>query len=137
MDTDRELLTMPGPAARDVGVPPVPLGTLDGDLDRQFARACALVAQAAPYGARADLVTTAGRHPVPQFWAACDARAAQLCNRYGVEILLVEEAGEVRIRIEHHTAPGQDATPGTPAPVRPRRPWPGRWWAARIARQRE
>lgn len=89
---------------------PVPLRLLDRALDREFTRACALVGAAAEAGTQVILTANAGAHPVALFWAACDARAAQLCDRYGVELLLIEEHGQVQIRIDRYQPPGPVAT---------------------------
>ncbi len=99
--------------AREGGVAPVPtpLRLLDRALNRELARACALVGAASGTAAQVILEADVGAHPVPLFWAACDVRAAQLCDRYGVELLLVEENGRVRIRIDRHQANRSDAAP--------------------------
>jgi hypothetical protein len=108
------------PAHEDRVAPvPPPLRLLDRALDRELARACALVGGASGAGAQVILEAAVGAHPVAVFWAACDVRAAELCDTYGVELLLVEEDGRVRIRIDQYHA--TDPSP---------RPWWGRrtWW---------
>jgi hypothetical protein len=101
---ERGLLDRPAPRRDTPVTSPVPLRLLDHALDRDLAHACALVGAATGAGTQVILETTAGAHPVDLFWAACDARAAQLCDRYGVELWLVEEQGQIRIRIERYQA---------------------------------
>lgn len=98
--------------------PPPPLRLLDRALDRQLTEACALVGRAVGTGTRVILEADVGAHPVPLFWAACDVRAAELCNKYEVELLLVEEDGRVRIRIDRY-----HATELGPPSRRGRRAW--------------
>lgn len=116
--------------AREVGVAavPTPLRLLDRALDRDLARACALVGGAAGAQARAILEADVGAHPVPVFWAACDVRAAELCDTYGVELLLVEEDGQVRIRIDRYH-------PADPGPAHPGWHARWRWWQGRSGRR--
>lgn len=102
------------------GAPPTPLHLLDRALDRELTRACALVGEAA--GAQVILAAPVGPHPIPLFWEACNARAAQLCDQYGVELLLVEEGGQLRIRIDKDHATAHRAA----SPSR----WFG-WWHGR------
>jgi hypothetical protein len=83
----------------------VPLRLLDRALERELTRACALVGRASGARAQVILATEAGPYPVDLLWAACDVRAAELCDEYGVEMLLVEEDGQVRIRIDRYLAP--------------------------------
>ena len=131
---DPELLDRTEPRVATPLAPPVPLRLLDPALDRDLTLACALVGQASSADAEVILVGDAGTHPVPLYWAACNALAARLCARYGVEILLAEEHGRVRMRIERYRAPGSSVGPEMAAP-RPRRPWLRRWWAGIGAEQ--
>ena len=100
-------------------VSPPPLRLLDRALDRELTRACVLVGRASGTLTQVILSTEVGQHPVDLLWAACDVRAAELCDEYGVEMLLVEEDGRVRIRIDRYLA-------SAPCPV-PRSRW-RRWW---------
>lgn len=108
--------------AEGIAAAPPPLRLLDRALDRDLAAACALVGRAVGPGTQVVLEAAVGAHPVALFWAACDVRAAELCDRYGVELLLVEEGGRVRIRIDQYHA----ADPGPPA-RHGRRAWWRRW----------
>jgi len=113
--------------ARADGIaPPPPLRLLDRALDRELAAACALVGRATGTGTQLILEATAGAHPIQLFWAVCDVRAAELCNKYGVELLLVEEDGRVRIRIDQYHA----VDPGPPPRSRWRAWWRWRWPSA-------
>src|SRR4051794_36824453 len=90
------------------------LAQLDGELDRRFTLACSLVGQPEGRWAQVTLVADAGERAAAQLWQACNARAAQLCSEYGVEVLLVEEEGQLRIRIERYHGPDQVAEQGKP-----------------------
>lgn len=103
-NTERGLLDRPSPRRNTSVLSSVPLRLLDSALDRELTRACALVGRATGAGAQVILSADVGAHAVDLFWAACDTRAAQLCNQYGVELWLVEEHGQVRIRIEQYQA---------------------------------
>lgn len=112
----RGLLDRAASRAEGIAPPPPPLRLLDRALDRELTAACALVGRAVGTGTRVILEAAIGAHPVALFWVACDVRAAELCNKYGVELLLVEENGQVRIRIDQYRA----ADPG-----------PSSWWGRR------
>jgi hypothetical protein len=109
----RGLLEQSAPGGTVGGTPPPPLHLLDRALDRELTRACALVGEAAGAQAQVILAASAGSHPIPLLWEACNARAAQLCDQYGVELLLVEEDGQLRIRIDK--APGAARRPAAPS----------------------
>lgn len=121
----RGLLDRASSRAEGIAAPPPPLRLLDRALDRELTNACALVGRAVGTGTQVLLEAAVGAHPVTLFWAACDVRAAELCNKYGVELLLVEEDGWIRIRIDQYHA----ADPGSPSRSRRhawwRWPWPG------------
>lgn len=119
----RGLLDRAAARADGIATSPPPLRLLDRALDRELTDACALVGRVTGTGAQVILEATVGAHPVALFWAACDERAAELCNRYGVELLLVEEGGRVRIRIDQYHA----ADPGPPPRLRWRAWWRWRW----------
>ncbi len=116
------LLDRPSPHRNTPELSSVPLRLLDAALDRELTRACALVGRATGAGTQVILSADVGMHPVDLFWAACDTRAAQLCNQYGVELWLVEEHGQVRIRIEQYQAN---------SPVVTRSRWHA-WWRRRM-----
>jgi hypothetical protein len=111
---DREALGRPEPPTSTVEVALPAPGHLDGDLDRRLTLACSLVGRPEGRWAQVTLVVDASERAVPEFWDACNARVAQLCNEYGVEGLLVEEAGQVRIRIERYHGPNQADEPREP-----------------------
>lgn len=111
----RGLLDRASSRAEGIATPPPPLRLLDRTLERELTAACALVGRATGTGTQVILEAAVGAHPVALFWAACDVRAAELCDKYGVELLLVEEDGRVRIRIDQYHA----ADPGPP----PRSRW--------------
>jgi hypothetical protein len=115
----RGLLDRASSRAEGLATPPPPLRLLDRALDRELTDACALVGRAVGTGTQVILEAAVGAHPLPLFWAACDVRAAELCNKYGVELLLVEEDGRVRVRVDQYHA----AAPGSP----PRSRWYA-WW---------
>lgn len=121
---ERGLLDRPSPQRNTSVRSAVPLRLLDSALDRELTQACALVGRATGTGTQVILSADVGAHPVDLFWAACDTRAAQLCNQYGVELWLVEEHGQVRIRIERYRAN---------SPVTTRLRWRARWrrWLGR------
>lgn len=100
----RGLLDRPSPHQDTSVTSPIPLRLLDRALDRELTRSCALVGRASGAGTQVILSTDAGMHPMPLFWVSCNARAAELCDKYGVELLLVEEDGRVRIRIDRYQA---------------------------------
>lgn len=118
------LLDRPSPRRNTSVLSSVPLRRLDSTLDRELIRACALVGRATGAGTQVILSADVGAHPVDLFWATCDTRAAQLCNQYGVELWLVEEHGQVRIRIEQYQANG---------PVVTRSRWHA-WWRRWLGR---
>lgn len=123
---ERGLLERSAPHGTARGTPPTPLHLLDRALDRELTRACALVGEAAGAQAQVILATSVGTHPIPLFWEACNARAAQLCDQYDVELLLVEEGGHLRIRIDK-----DHATARRPAPPSRWFDWWHRWRAGK------
>lgn len=123
---ERGLLERSAPGGMARGTPPTPLHLLDRGLDRELTRACALVGEASGAAAQVILAVDVDTHPIPLFWEACNARAAQLCDQYGVELLLVEEGGHLRIRIDKARA-----TARRPAPPSRRFDWWHRWRAGK------
>lgn len=117
---------------------PVALAMLDPLLDRQLAAACRSVGDPACGCTEVAIFATLGAHDPDVYWAACDARTAELALDCGVEIWLAQEdaAGAIRIRVEPSAPPAQQAgAPGPGAtgegtPSR-RRPALWRWWAHR------
>jgi hypothetical protein len=123
----RGLLDRASSRAEDIAAPPPPLRLLDRALDRELTEACALVGRAVGTGTQVILEAAVGAHPVTTFWAACDVRAAELCTRYGVELLLVEEDGRIRIRVDQYHA----AALGPPSRSRRHAWWRWRWPGAK------
>ena len=77
---------------------PAPL--LDRALDWQLDWACRTVAEPAQGRPRVEFVVDAGERDPDEFWQAANARAAELCWKHRVEVLLIMEGSELRIVVE-------------------------------------
>ena len=86
---------------------PAPL--LDRALAWQLDWACRTVAEPAQGRPRVEFVVDAGEQDPDEFWHAANARAAELCWKHRVEILLVQEGSELRIVVERHESAMSDA----------------------------
>ena len=85
-----------------IAAAPAPL--LDRALEWQLDWACRTVAEPAHGRPRVEFVVDAGERDPDEFWRAANARAAGLCWKYRVELLLVMEGSELRIAVERPAA---------------------------------
>jgi hypothetical protein len=87
-----------------IAAAPAPL--LDRALDWQLDWACRTVAEPAHGQPRVEFVVDAGERDPDEFWQAANARAAELCWKHRVEVLLIMEGSELRIVVERHETAG-------------------------------
>ncbi len=83
-----------------IAAAPSPL--LDRALDWQLDWACRTVAEPAQGRPRVEFVVDAGEQDLDEFWQAANTRAAELCWKHRVEVLLIMEGSELRIVVERH-----------------------------------
>jgi hypothetical protein len=81
-----------------IAAAPAPL--LDRALEWQLDWACRTVAEPAQGRPRVEFVVDAGEQDLDEFWQAANARAAELCWKHRVEVLLIMERSELRIVVE-------------------------------------
>ena len=95
-----------------IAAAPAPL--LDRALDWQLDWACRTVSEPAHGQPRVEFVVDAGERDPDEFWQAANARAAELCWKHRVEVLLIMEGSELRIVVER---PESTEADGPEAPV--------------------
>ena len=122
-----DLADRPPEITLTIAAAPGPL--LDRALAWQLDWACRTVAEPARARPRVEFVVDAGGRDPDAFWRAANARAAELCWAYRVEVLLVQEGGELRIVVERH----EPAESGATAAAEERAPVPAaRGFLARL-----
>lgn len=89
-----------------------PTPALDRTLEWQLHRACRTVARPAHGCPGVGDELDAGEHGPDELWRAVNAHAAALSWSYGVEVLLVQEGGQLRMVVER---PETAATAGPSA----------------------
>lgn len=113
-----------------------PAARRDAALEAEFATACRLVTRPVGEPTSVTLVVEAKEPGDDAFWAALNARVAELAWQYGVEIWLALDGTEIRARIrpyqpEPPPAPrALTAAPSTDRAERGRLGWRARWHAA-------